>query len=108
VGLWSFSSKTQGSGKLPYRQQVPLSLLAIGSFSQKLDGMQPVGATARYTMIRAAHRYMLEHYDKNRINAVVVLTDGGERAPQGRQPGEAAQGHRARSGSAGEDLLHRL
>jgi len=76
VGLWSFSSEAQGSGKLPYHQQVPLSALSADSFSHKLDGMQPGGATALYTTVRAAHKYMLDHYDRTRINAVVVLTDG--------------------------------
>ena len=34
------------------------------------------GGTALYATVRAAHRHMLDHYDRTRINAVVVLTDG--------------------------------
>jgi len=82
VGLWSFSSEAQGSGRLPYRQQMPLSPLSAGTFSHKLDGMQAGGATALYTTIRAAHQYMLQHYDRTRINAVVVLTDGENEYPK--------------------------
>ncbi|MEV6964217.1 extracellular solute-binding protein [Hamadaea sp. NPDC051192] len=76
VGLWSFSSEKQGSSAAPYQQQVPLSRLDLGHFSDRLSGLRPGGATALYTTIRAAHSYMLDHYDRTRINAVVVLTDG--------------------------------
>ncbi|MBV1853498.1 vWA domain-containing protein [Catellatospora tritici] len=76
VGLWSFSSEKQGSRELPYREQVALSRLDARGFAARLGGLQAGGATALYTTIRAAHRYMLDHYDRNRINAVVVLTDG--------------------------------
>ncbi|GHJ42845.1 VWA domain-containing protein [Catellatospora sp. TT07R-123] len=76
VGLWSFSSEKQGSGDLPYREQIPLSRLDLGAFTDRLDGLQAGGATALYATVRAAHRYLLDHYDRNRINAVVVLTDG--------------------------------
>ncbi|NUR50601.1 MAG: extracellular solute-binding protein [Hamadaea sp.] len=76
VGLWSFSSEKQGSGAAPYQQQVPLSRLDLARFADRLGGLRAGGATALYTTIRAAHRYMLDHYDRTRINAVVVLTDG--------------------------------
>ncbi|MDI1464134.1 extracellular solute-binding protein [Catellatospora sp. KI3] len=76
VGLWSFSSEKQGSHDLPYRQQIGLSRLDSRAFADRLDGLQAGGATALYATVRAAHRYMLDHYDRNRINAVVVLTDG--------------------------------
>ncbi|NUR71697.1 MAG: extracellular solute-binding protein [Hamadaea sp.] len=76
VGLWSFSSEKQGSGRAPYQEQVPLSPLDLPRFADRLGGLRAGGATALYTTIRAAHRYMLDHYDRTRINAVVVLTDG--------------------------------
>ncbi|WP_144120135.1 vWA domain-containing protein [Catellatospora sichuanensis] len=81
VGLWAFSNK-QGGSSLPYRVQLPLSRLDDRQFGAKLDTMRSGGGTALYTTIRAAHQHMLENYDRNRINAVVVLTDGENEYPE--------------------------
>ncbi|GIF99511.1 vWA domain-containing protein [Catellatospora citrea] len=81
VGLWAFSAKQAGSS-LPYRPQLPLSRLDDRQFGAKLDAMRSGGGTALYTTIRAAHRHMLENYDRTRINAVVVLTDGENEYPE--------------------------
>lgn len=81
VGLWAFSSKLDG-GRLPYREQLPLSRLDDRSFGAKLDTVRSGGGTALYTTIRAAQRHMLDNYDRTRINAVVVLTDGENEYPQ--------------------------
>lgn len=81
VGLWAFSAK-QGGSSLPYRVQLPLSRLDDRQFGAKLDAMRSGGGTALYTTIRAAHRHMLDNYDRTRINAVVVLTDGENEYPE--------------------------
>ncbi|WP_230686354.1 extracellular solute-binding protein [Catellatospora vulcania] len=81
VGLWSFSSKLDGAAK-PYREQLPLARLDDDQFGAKLDKVRSGGGTALYTTIRAAHRHMLDNYDRSRINAVVVLTDGENEYPE--------------------------
>ncbi|MEU8004952.1 extracellular solute-binding protein [Catellatospora sp. NPDC049111] len=81
VGLWAFSSKFDGA-KLPYREQLPLSRLDDRSFGAKLDAVRSGGGTALYTTVRAAQRHLLDNYDRTRINAVVVLTDGENEYPQ--------------------------
>ncbi|MEV0459279.1 vWA domain-containing protein [Catellatospora methionotrophica] len=75
VGLWAFSSEQSGA-KLPYRPQLPVARLDLAQFGARLDGMRTGGNTALYATIRAAQRQMLASYDRTRINAVVVLTDG--------------------------------
>lgn len=75
VGLWAFSDR-QGGDRLPYRVQVPLSRLDKDAYAAKLRAMKPGGGTALYATVRAAHDYMLANYDRSRVNAVVVLTDG--------------------------------
>ncbi|BCJ73809.1 hypothetical protein CS0771_33530 [Catellatospora sp. IY07-71] len=80
VGLWAFSSR-QGGERLPYRVQYPLSKLDSGAYTAKLRAMKPGGLTALYATVRAAHHYMLANYDRTRVNAVVVLTDGENEYP---------------------------
>ncbi|MFJ6196433.1 extracellular solute-binding protein [Micromonospora sp. NPDC092111] len=76
VALWSFSSETPQRPKKPYSAEVPLSPLDRTAFTRKLAGLRIGGNTALYATVRAAHRTLLDNYDPNRINAVVVLTDG--------------------------------
>lgn len=76
VGLWSFSSETQQRPKSPYREEVPLGGFDQKRINSKLAGLQVAGDTALYATIRAAHRELLDRYDPQRINAIVVLTDG--------------------------------
>lgn len=42
----------------------------------ELAGLPVEGGTALYATVRAAHRELLDRYDPQRINAIVVLTDG--------------------------------
>ncbi|MEU4475630.1 extracellular solute-binding protein [Micromonospora sp. NPDC023888] len=74
VGLWSFSSETPP--KRPYREEVPLGEFDLKRINSKIAGLQVAGGTALYATIRAAHRELLDRYDPQRINAIVVLTDG--------------------------------
>ncbi|MEV7986834.1 extracellular solute-binding protein [Micromonospora sp. NPDC085948] len=74
VGLWSFSSETPP--KRPYREEVPLGEFDQKRINSKIAGLQVAGGTALYATIRAAHRELRDRYDPQRINAIVVLTDG--------------------------------
>ncbi|MEU1587067.1 extracellular solute-binding protein [Micromonospora sp. NPDC005710] len=76
VGLWSFSSETPQRPKSPYREEVPLGAFDQKRINSKVAGLQVGGGTALYATVRAAHRELLERYDPQRINAIVVLTDG--------------------------------
>ncbi|WP_433261686.1 extracellular solute-binding protein [Micromonospora vinacea] len=76
VGLWSFSSETQQRPKSPYREEVPLGGFDQKRINSKIAGLQVEGGTALYATVRAAHRELLDRYDPQRINAIVVLTDG--------------------------------
>ncbi|MBG6064774.1 vWA domain-containing protein [Micromonospora ureilytica] len=76
VGLWSFSSETKQQPKSPYREEVPLGGFDQTRIKNKIAGLQVVGDTALYATVRAAHRELLDRYDPQRINAIVVLTDG--------------------------------
>lgn len=79
VGLWTFST---GSPK-PYKIQVPIS--RVGDvrtrFTQVVQTVQANGNTALYQTTRDAHRLMLTDADPNRINAIVLLTDGENSPP---------------------------
>jgi Ca-activated chloride channel homolog len=82
VGLWAFSDVP---GEAPdYREVVP-----IGPMSEDLDGqvrrdrldeatkaLQAEGDTAMYNSLSAAYAAVAQRYRANRINAVVLLTDG--------------------------------
>ncbi|MEH1013205.1 substrate-binding and VWA domain-containing protein [Micromonospora sp. CPCC 206060] len=76
VGLWSFSSETTQRPKAPYSQEIRLGPFDQNAFNRKLAGLRVEGSTALYATVRAAHRHVLDNYDPDRINAVVVLTDG--------------------------------
>ncbi|MEH0842355.1 extracellular solute-binding protein [Micromonospora sp. CPCC 205711] len=76
VALWSFSSETGQRPTKPYSEELPLSPFDRGAFTRKLAGLRVEGNTALYATVRAAHRHLLDNYDPNRINALVVLTDG--------------------------------
>ncbi|GAB2959624.1 substrate-binding and VWA domain-containing protein [Micromonospora polyrhachis] len=79
VALWSFSSKQHP--KAPYSERIPLSKFDHGVFAGKLAELRAEGDTALYATVRAAHQHLLKKYDPNRINAVVVLTDGENTDP---------------------------
>lgn len=76
VALWSFSSETSQRPNAPYSTEIGLAPFDRAGFGRKITGLRVEGATALYATVRAAHRYLLDNYDRSRINAVVVLTDG--------------------------------
>lgn len=83
VALWSFSSETSRRPKAPYAQEMPLGGFDQPKLTAKLDSLHAEGGTALYATVRAAHQHMRKNYDRNRINAVVVLTDGKNEHPTG-------------------------
>jgi Ca-activated chloride channel homolog len=82
VGLWSFSSSS--GADLPYQEVVPLGPISEQKSILKhgIEGLQPQGPhKALYRTLDAAVAFMRARYDRSRINAVVLLTDGGNDDP---------------------------
>lgn len=82
VGLWAFSTETDDHPE-PYRQIVPPAPLRDNKqrLAEAVNGLNAEGGTALYATVRAAHQKMLADLDTDRINAVVVLTDGRNEYP---------------------------
>jgi Ca-activated chloride channel family protein len=82
VGLWAFSTGTDDHPQ-PYREIVaPGRVRDNGQrLTEAIDGLNAEGGTALYATVRAAQQQMLADLDTERINAVVVLTDGKNEYP---------------------------
>ncbi|MFF0575777.1 substrate-binding domain-containing protein [Streptosporangium saharense] len=93
IGVWEFSTNLGGRG-VDYRETVP-----VGPLTENLDGVlrrdlinqklattraRPTGDTGLNDTLAAAYRRMNEEYQGDKINTVVVLTDGaGNDDPEG-------------------------
>ncbi|MGL5909118.1 MAG: VWA domain-containing protein, partial [Phycicoccus sp.] len=81
VGLWSFSDNPAGDD---YRQNVPIGAMAgdVGGSTRRdqlvaaTASLRPSGDTALYNSLAAAYQTVASRYRDDRINAVVILTDG--------------------------------
>ncbi|WP_157547918.1 extracellular solute-binding protein [Micromonospora sp. ATCC 39149] len=82
VALWSFSSETDQRRGKPYSEEIRLGPYDRAAFTRRLTGLRVGGNTALYATVRAAHRRLLDNHDPDRINAVVVLTDGKNEYPR--------------------------
>lgn len=83
VGLWAFSSGRppapdwkQLAPLGPVRAQRPALVTAAGKLPGLVDG-----DTALYATTLAAFGYMNAHYQPNKVNSVVLMTDGGNVDP---------------------------
>lgn len=91
VGLWTFSTELAGS--TDYRELVPIGPLgavhdgqsqrtalaaAVGSITWKVGG-----ATGLYDTALAAYREATHNYEPDKINVVVLFTDGKNDDPSG-------------------------
>jgi Ca-activated chloride channel family protein len=76
VGLWTFPNRD--SNETVYREVRPVSSLADhrAELNRDIAGLTAAGATPLYTTIGAAVAAMNKGADPERINAVVLLTDG--------------------------------
>ncbi|WP_432993340.1 extracellular solute-binding protein [Dactylosporangium sp. CA-233914] len=83
VSLWRFSTEDAG-GPRPYAEVVPFAPMRTNgaALTAAVKGLHPEGGTALYTTVRAAQESMLAGYAADRINAVVVLTDGKNEYPR--------------------------
>jgi len=83
VALWTFSTP-KTAGDPPYRMNVGFGAVSAnaGALNQAISGLAAGGGTALYATTRAAQQFMLTNSSPDRINAVVVLTDGQNEYPQ--------------------------
>jgi Ca-activated chloride channel homolog len=83
VGLWTFSTEQRGA-TTPYTEQVPVGAVSAnsGRIKSVIGGMHAEGGTALYATTRAAQQKLLASATPDRINAVVVLTDGKNEYPK--------------------------
>jgi Ca-activated chloride channel family protein len=89
VGLWSFSGGV--AGKQDWTELVPVGPMngAVGdrvrrdTMKRRLAALRPQGDTGLYNSVAAAYEAVLDRYRDDRINAVVVLTDGKNDAQGG-------------------------
>lgn len=82
VGLWAFSSATGADP--PYREIVAPAPISQQKalLRHEIDALRPEGLRkALYTTLEAAVASMRARYEFARINAVVLLTDGGNDDP---------------------------
>jgi Ca-activated chloride channel family protein len=82
LGLWVFSSDFPPNHS-PYLELIPIQPVrtVIGQLRSKISSLIPEQGTALYATIRAANTAMEASYDPERINAVVLLTDGVNEYP---------------------------
>ncbi|HVU71471.1 MAG TPA: substrate-binding and VWA domain-containing protein [Mycobacteriales bacterium] len=84
VGLWAFTTGL-GDGSATHLQLAPIAALGPqrNAITQAIQGLQPLNGTPLYRVTEDAERAVTTGFDPNRINAVVVLTDGRNEDPNG-------------------------
>jgi Ca-activated chloride channel homolog len=78
VGLWIFSTGISGTEPTDYAEV--MSIAPIGAqreaMAAKVNDLIPTQGTPLYTVTKAADDRLVETFDAQRINAVLLLTDG--------------------------------
>jgi Ca-activated chloride channel family protein len=84
VGLWAFTTGL-GDGSKTHVELAPLGPLGPqrAKLAQAIQSLQPLNGTPLYRVTEDAERAVTAGFDANRINAVVVLTDGRNEDPNG-------------------------
>jgi hypothetical protein len=85
VGLWVFSTKMDGNRD--YRQLVPIGPLTKqrDAIDSALAGIapNPTGNTGLYDTVFDAYKTVLSGWDPDRVNDLVIITDGRNEDPGG-------------------------
>jgi Ca-activated chloride channel family protein len=83
VGLWVFSTEL-GANLEPWLEMVPVGpgKVSIPKMKSSIAELVAGGGTALYATLRAAQKDMLADLSKDRINAIVLLSDGQNEYPQ--------------------------
>jgi len=82
VGLWVFSTGLGQSGE-PFAELVPIgpAQRTVPLMQRDIDRLVADGGTALYATLRQAQSQMLKDLPPDRINAIVVLSDGRNEYP---------------------------
>jgi len=82
LGLWTFSTPPT-DGATPWTELVPTAPVksVLPTFRAKVEALQADGGTALYATTRAAVEQVEKSFNRSRINAVVLLTDGKNEYP---------------------------
>jgi Ca-activated chloride channel family protein len=82
LGLWTFSTPP-ADGRTPWTDLVPTAPVktVLPTFRAKVQALQADGGTALYATTRAAVEHVESSFNRSRINAVVLLTDGKNEYP---------------------------
>lgn len=82
LSVWTFSTP-RGTETDPFRVVVPPGQVGASrdQVRRVVQGLEPGGGTALYATTRAAVAQVQQTFDPNRINAVVLLTDGVNEYP---------------------------
>jgi len=81
VGLWIFT--TDMAGGADYQELIPIGPLGpnIDEFRKQIRALVPLNGTPLYTAVHDSVDVMRQQLDPDRINGVVVLTDGRNEDP---------------------------
>ena len=78
VGLWIFSTGISRNDPTDYLELVPIAPIGVQreAIAGKINDLVPTQGTPLYTVTKAADDRLVETFDAQRINAVLLLTDG--------------------------------
>ena len=78
VGLWIFSTGVSRQEPTDYLELVPISPIGPQreAMAAKINDLVPTQGTPLYTVTKAADDQLVQTFDAQRINAVLLLTDG--------------------------------
>jgi Ca-activated chloride channel family protein len=78
LGLWIFSTNLGPRQRDEYLEVVPVGAVdkQRNALTNGIQNQRPQRGTPLYNSVGAAYQFMLGSYDPERINAVVVLSDG--------------------------------
>jgi Ca-activated chloride channel homolog len=78
VGLWIFSTGISRNEPTDYIELVPIAPIGAQreGLAARINDLTPTQGTPLYTVTKAADDRLVETFDAQRINAVLLLTDG--------------------------------
>jgi Ca-activated chloride channel family protein len=78
VGLWIFSTGISRTDPTDYTEVVPIAPISAQreGMAAKINDLVPTQGTPLYTVTKAADDRLVNTFDAQRINAVLLLTDG--------------------------------
>jgi Ca-activated chloride channel homolog len=83
VGLWIFSTEISRNEPTDYLEVLPIAPIGAQreAMAARIDDLVPTQGTPLYTVTKASHDRLVETFDAQRINAVLLLTDGKNEDP---------------------------